>query len=191
MRPAAAILFVQEPGDIKCFYVETTAPNQEWQLAYDVNSEAEILGVAFSVHPRNNPRNRMAASTRAAEEIQFKGQQDESYAVCFENTQAAASGANQLVSLDLFKSEHHSILPATATRAQKTNELVEEVAERVNAVSTQQEFALTREGFQRKIVEDLNAGCLWWASFEAVCTMVFGVLQMRFLKGFFETKAYV
>ncbi|CAD7963620.1 unnamed protein product [Amoebophrya sp. A120] len=192
-EPVESMLFRQDPGTKECFFVESMNGGREFQIDYEVNAPNDNLPeIRFYVQKKEDYDKFSPSAIQMSTEVAWKTELNafigETYAVCFESLKASGE---QFVSVDITEGDVYSDLPAAATRAQKTAMLTAELALKVEHVRAQQDFALTREGFQRKIVADLNSHCLWWTAVEALCTVGFAIMQTKVLKGFFETKAYV
>eukprot|EP00918_Siedleckia_nematoides_P054538 GHVU01119190.1.p2 GENE.GHVU01119190.1~~GHVU01119190.1.p2 ORF type:complete len:122 (+),score=18.21 GHVU01119190.1:465-830(+) len=90
--------------------------------------------------------------------------------------------------------QKNAIHPAelvTTDHTERVENLVEKAMQKVDEISEQQDYAMSRESTHRNLAEATNTRVLWWTVFRASIVVVLAVVQMYYMRSFFEIKSIV
>ena len=115
------------------------------------------------------------------------------YNFCFEQRSRGKQTASfQLhVSGDADYYEDISSNLASKTQAEKVAILTQQVEGKVYDLLDHQDFAITREAVHRDTTESTNSRVLWWSIGQVGVMVTLSLIQMYYIKSFFEIKLIV
>lgn len=77
---------------------------------------------------------------------------------------------------------------ASKSQTERIGILTKEVESKVYELMDHQDFAITRETVHRGTTESTNSRVLWWSVAQVSVLITLSVVQMYYLKSFFEIK---
>lgn len=80
---------------------------------------------------------------------------------------------------------------ASKNQAEKVGSLARQIEQQVTDLLDHQDFSITRESIHRETAESTNSRVLWWSLAQVAVLITLSVLQMYYIKSFFEIKLIV
>ena len=116
------------------------------------------------------------------------------YNICFKQTtnrgrQTASFQLHVSGDADFYSEQGTNI--ASKNQAEKVGNLARQIEQQVTDLLDHQDFAITRESIHRETAESTNSRVLWWSLAQVGVLVTLSVLQMYYIKSFFEIKLIV
>ena len=80
---------------------------------------------------------------------------------------------------------------ASKTHAEKVGILANQLHSRLYDLMDQQDFSITREAIHRETTESTNTRVLWWSLAQIMVVISLALIQMYYIKSYFEIKLIV
>ena len=80
---------------------------------------------------------------------------------------------------------------ASKTQAEKVGILTRQIESKLEELMDQQDFSITREAMHRETAESTNDRVLWWSLVQVLVVVTLALVQMYYIKSFFELKLIV
>jgi hypothetical protein len=80
---------------------------------------------------------------------------------------------------------------ASKNQAEKVGNLAKQIEQQVRDLLDHQDYSITRESIHRETSESTNSRVLWWSLGQVTVLVTLSVLQMYYIKSFFEIKLIV
>lgn len=80
---------------------------------------------------------------------------------------------------------------ASKSQAEKVAILTQQIETKLHDLMDQQDFSMTRESNHRETTESTNARVLWWSLAQVLVLITLALLQIYYIKSFFEIKLIV
>lgn len=80
---------------------------------------------------------------------------------------------------------------ASSGQMDKIGLYANELQAKVYELIDQQDYAITREAIHRETAESTNSRVLWWSLGQVLMVLTMSVVQMYFIRRFFEVKLIV
>jgi hypothetical protein len=80
---------------------------------------------------------------------------------------------------------------ASAAQMDKVSLFADQLEDKVHDLLDQQDYAITREAIHRDTAESTNSRVLWWSLGQVSMVVTMSLVQMYFIKRFFEVKLIV
>ncbi|KAI9138812.1 emp24/gp25L/p24 family/GOLD-domain-containing protein [Paraphysoderma sedebokerense] len=183
---ANAFTITLEPHEQQCFY-ENLVKDQHISIGFQV-AEGGQLDIDFWV---SDPKNRLVhvVSRETTGNFEVKPDEDGKYSYCFSNKMSSMTA--KVVQFTLYGVDHK---PAAADPSEKIDPIqqaVNELAEGIHGIKDEQQYLISRERVHRHTVESSNTRSLWWSVFQLFIIVVVMLVQVYFLKQYFEVKRVV
>jgi hypothetical protein len=116
------------------------------------------------------------------------------YNLCFKQTsnrgrQTASFQVHVSGDADFYSDSGPNI--ASKNQAEKVGNLARQIEVQVTDLLDHQDYAITREAIHRETTESTNSRVLWWSIGQVSVLVTLTVLQMYYIKSFFEIKLIV
>lgn len=153
----------------------------------------EILEIVVSLkHPTTDTP--VWTSRQLADNFKYTVTAPGQYNLCFQQT---STRSRQTASFDIHVTgevdyyEDVSANLASKSQAEKVGILARQVENKVNDLLDQQSFSITREAIHRETAESTNSSVLWWSIGRMAILITLSVVQLYYVKSFFEIKLIV
>ena len=80
---------------------------------------------------------------------------------------------------------------ASKSQTEKVGNLAKQIEQQVADLLDHQDFSITRESIHRETAESTNSRVLWWSLAQVAVLITLSVVQMYYIKSFFEIKLIV
>ena len=80
---------------------------------------------------------------------------------------------------------------ASKNQADKVNSLAQQIEQQMRDLLDHQDYSITREAVHRDTAESTNTRVLWWSLAQVAVMVTLSLLQMYYIKSFFEIKLIV
>jgi hypothetical protein len=130
-------------------------------------------------------------SRQSADHFKHFAAAEGQYNLCFKQT---SNKGRQTISFQLHvsgDSDYYGDIGANLASKSQTERigiLTKEVESKVYELLDHQDFAITRETVHRSTTESTNSRVLWWSIGQVAVLVTLSVVQMYYLKSFFEIK---
>jgi hypothetical protein len=116
------------------------------------------------------------------------------YNLCFKQTmnkgrQTASFQLHVSGELDIYDDSTGNI--ASRNQAEKVGHLAGQIETQAFDLLDHQDYAITRESLHRETAESTNSRVLWWSLAQMTVLITLAVVQMYYIKSFFEIKLIV
>lgn len=153
----------------------------------------EILEIVVSLkHPTTDTP--VWTSRKLADDFRYTATAPGQYNLCFQQT---STRSRQTASFELHVTgevdyyEDVSANLASKSQAEKVGTIARQVENKVSDMLDQQSFSITRESIHRETAESTYSSVLWWSIGRMAILITLSVVQLYYLKSFFEIKLIV
>eukprot|EP00695_Tsukubamonas_globosa_P000177 TRINITY_DN1130_c0_g1_i1.p1 TRINITY_DN1130_c0_g1~~TRINITY_DN1130_c0_g1_i1.p1 ORF type:complete len:201 (-),score=50.08 TRINITY_DN1130_c0_g1_i1:66-668(-) len=171
----------------ECFYEDIEKPGVKVLLQFQVSSGG-FLDIDVNIY---NPDNNVIHSVTRESEGRFTFTSDKkgTYRFCFGNMMSTVTP--KTVSFNIVAGDSLDPSLAKLENLDPIERSIVRLSEGLNAIQNEQKYLRMRERTHRDTSESTNSRVLWWSIFEAFVLVGMSVLQVFFLKRFFEVKRAV
>eukprot|EP00916_Digyalum_oweni_P019271 GHVL01032104.1.p1 GENE.GHVL01032104.1~~GHVL01032104.1.p1 ORF type:complete len:196 (-),score=24.97 GHVL01032104.1:322-909(-) len=180
---SSSLFFKLQPNSKECFVLESTEGNE-------IVGSYESIGADHAVRASleyNGAEKFVSHQTASA--FHITAEKAGNYVHCFKSLVSHV----QLITFNI-RSQQSPIHPddlATADEALRLEQLAMVLENKLIEIANQQEYATMREALQRETTESTNGRVLWWTFAEVSILVILSLVQLYYLRSFFEVKVIV
>ncbi len=185
----AGLFFRLNPKQPECFALPSIAVDGTITGSFEAVAKHEgmttkLTNLGKTIWQSTQPSAKFAVNVTA---------EDSAPGICFESN----SKNSQTVSFSVAVrnntewDNHDDTNVATEKHTAKVSDLVTRLKWKVADIMDQQQYAITREHVHRSIAESTNSGVQWWAIAQVLCNTLLALVQIYYLRSYFEVKQIV
>ena len=187
--PASALFFPLPAKTEECFGIPVLQARSTIIGSFDAAGTREGLSTQI-FHPISKEKLWDSAEPSATFEVSAPVRGD--YRICFKDV----TGIKQVLSFDIrvtheYDYDGHAVKVATKAQTAKVADLVTSLERHVYDLREQQHHSMTREEVHRRAAEATTTSVAWWTTAKIIVLILATVLQVLYLRSFFETKQIV
>eukprot|EP00921_Rhytidocystis_pertsovi_P009426 GHVQ01015161.1.p1 GENE.GHVQ01015161.1~~GHVQ01015161.1.p1 ORF type:complete len:281 (+),score=59.40 GHVQ01015161.1:231-1073(+) len=190
--PASALFYESAPNGRDCFYLEADEKD-EMVGSYETFYGDDSLRVTLELVDESASQNtrQLFHSLKEADTLKVAVPQKGKYALCLRNLLSNEQTVTFNIRVQAASLMTHPQDLATADQTETLRDLASQMAGKIEDISAQQGHAITRGEVYRTTSESTNSRVLWWTVFQVVSLCVMSVLQVSYMRSFFEVKTIV
>ena len=187
--PVSSLFFSLGGKVEECFGIPVLQPKSTIIGSFDASGSKEGLSTQL-YHPLT--KEKIWDSAEAGGSFEIAAPVKGSYRLCFKSM----VGSTQTLSFDTrvtheYDYDSHAVKVATKAQTEKVADLVTLLQRNLLDLRDQQHHTMTREEVHRRAAEATTDSVGWWTVIKVFVLIVASVLQVLYLRSFFDTKQIV